>query len=314
MINKKIIQPLISTLNDNAPLIEAKGYKYPYKAILIISIIKCVDDVNLIFNNPIKITADSPITKMYYDLLTNSETIFKALSNSKGKGNWFLSFNHEVRLSVVQNIFDMPASKIKAEGTWESNKKDRTITIHINGDEQTLEDYKTVLYNEAIKNLKKCVPDYSNLSCNEIIDYKEYLKQQLLSGMNINDDEIVKRKYQHIFRKEICERDQKCMLCNITVPSVLEAAHIKPYKVCANDIERYDEDNGILLCSNHHKMFDRCLITFDKNWEVIYSRSLEHEHKLEIVKTLSEDYKLNFKKMKTANQYLTFHNEKIFHH
>ncbi len=314
MIDHKIVQTFIKTLNDNAPLGEYKGYKFPYKPILVISIISCVKDVDLIFNHPIKIDEASPITKMYYDLLTNSETIYEYLTKSKGKCKWFLSYNHEVQKSVVFNIFDMPASKLKAEGIWKVDKKNHTVTISIDADKETLQDYKTVFYNEAIKSLKKCVPDYKDLSCDEIIDYKEYLKQQLISGIDVEHNEITKRKYQHIFKKEVSERDQKCMLCNLGISSCLEAAHIKPYCNCKNDIERYDDSNGILLCSNHHKMFDRGLFSFDENWSIIYAKSIDEPTQSLIRATLDKGYLSNFKNFSHINDYLLYRNKYLFNH
>ncbi len=311
MINAKPLEPLIKTLNDNAPLIPINGYKYPYKAVLIIAIIECVQDVHYIFNRPIPITPNSPIVEMYYNLLTNSETLYNHLSSLKSKDKWFLTFNEEVKKSVVNNIFSMPAKKMNAPGIWKVDKTNKTITISLPGDNTTLEEFKTILLNCAYENLKKCVPDYQNLGSKEIIDYQEYLKQMLISDDDLDVNETKKRKYQHIFRKIINKRDQKCMLCNLTVPQVLEAAHIKAYVDCQNNIERYDEHNGILLCRNHHKMFDAHLFTFDKDWKVIINHDIDSEIKEAIYASLNTNYYLNFKRFSSVNEYLTFHNQKL---
>lgn len=48
-----------------------------------------------------------------------------------------------------------------------------------------------------------------------------------------------------------------CAACGIVEPSVFEAAHVHPKADRGSD----DSRNGILLCANHHKMFDRNLWT-----------------------------------------------------
>lgn len=66
---------------------------------------------------------------------------------------------------------------------------------------------------------------------------------------------------------------KKCALCGCKIESIIQAAHILPV---ANIRRRTDlsqtkkielatdKDNGIWLCENHHKMFDRGLIWFEE--------------------------------------------------
>ena len=49
-------------------------------------------------------------------------------------------------------------------------------------------------------------------------------------------------------------------MCGITVEEVLQAAHIKAVKDGGND----DVENGIVLCANHHLMYDSGLFKFDQ--------------------------------------------------
>jgi putative restriction endonuclease len=69
---------------------------------------------------------------------------------------------------------------------------------------------------------------------------------------------------QHIFAASIKDRDGKCIICCIDRPELLQACHIKPFSQCSNQIEQVDSNNGITLCANHHKLFDRGLFTFDE--------------------------------------------------
>lgn len=66
--------------------------------------------------------------------------------------------------------------------------------------------------------------------------------------------------------------EKHCALCECKIESIVQAAHI--YQVSQirrnellNDEEKFrlavDRDNGIWLCENHHKLFDRGLIWFE---------------------------------------------------
>ena len=99
---------------------------------------------------------------------------------------------------------------------------------------------KKYLFNHELTCLQKCVPEYSNLNLNEIIDYEGYTQQKIITNSELTDetDSLERiRNYQHIFRKLIFENYQKCAICCTDVPELLEAAHIQPYSKCINQIE-----------------------------------------------------------------------------
>ena len=64
------------------------------------------------------------------------------------------------------------------------------------------------------------------------------------------------------FRETIINKYQTCPLTGIS--SICEAAHIYPYSNC-NELEKYNENNGILLSPNMHKAFDKNYFTIDEN-------------------------------------------------
>lgn len=82
--------------------------------------------------------------------------------------------------------------------------------------------------------------------------------------------------------------EKKCALCGCKIESVIQAAHIYPVA----DIRRRtdlsfdqkfdlatDKDNGIWLCENHHKLFDRGLIWFEEG-KLCISNKLDDEDKV----------------------------------
>ena len=74
---------------------------------------------------------------------------------------------------------------------------------------------------------------------------------------------------QQIFRKILLKAySGKCCICGLSVEELLEAAHIKPYHECTVG-EKISVKNGLLLCSNHHKLFDNGILKISKEYKII---------------------------------------------
>lgn len=67
--------------------------------------------------------------------------------------------------------------------------------------------------------------------------------------------------------------EKRCALCGCKIESIIQAAHIYPVSEIRRNSSLTDEkkfelaidkDNGIWLCENHHKLFDRGLIWFEE--------------------------------------------------
>lgn len=67
--------------------------------------------------------------------------------------------------------------------------------------------------------------------------------------------------------------EKRCALCGCKIESIIQAAHIYPVSEIRRNNSLTDEkkfelaidkDNGIWLCENHHKLFDRGLIWFEE--------------------------------------------------
>lgn len=69
---------------------------------------------------------------------------------------------------------------------------------------------------------------------------------------------------QGLFRRELEEVfTGGCAVTGVRLRDVLRASHILPWRK-ANDEERLDENNGLLLAANLDALFDKFLITFDR--------------------------------------------------
>lgn len=85
---------------------------------------------------------------------------------------------------------------------------------------------------------------------------------------------IKQRVGQGYFKELLLNRySHKCALCGITTPSMLVASHIKSWAV-STDTEKLDENNGLLLCAHHDALFDKHLISFEDNGDLIISPTL----------------------------------------
>jgi len=77
---------------------------------------------------------------------------------------------------------------------------------------------------------------------------------------------------QQYFRKALLKAySGKCCVCGLSVSELLEAAHIKPYLDCTLN-ERFSINNGLLLCSNHHKLFDNNNLKITKDYKIIVNK------------------------------------------
>ena len=88
-------------------------------------------------------------------------------------------------------------------------------------------------------------------------------------------------------------------------PQMLVASHIKPWRD-ANDPERLDKYNGLLLIANLDKAFKSGFISFDDNGKVLISKYLERPDVL----GLNED--MSFNVMTEHKKYLGYHRGVLF--
>lgn len=121
-------------------------------------------------------------------------------------------------------------------------------------------------------------------------------------------DAIVKvRINQDEFRKRLLKRYKGCCLCGVSNPELLVASHIQPWSMSSKR-EKVDDENGLLLCPNHDKLFDRGFITFSDEGEIIISDKLSKKDRaLMNVPTIKQ-----ITLSSLAQKYMQFHRKNIF--
>lgn len=90
---------------------------------------------------------------------------------------------------------------------------------------------------------------------------------------------IKARINQSGFRKNLIKKYGRCCLCGVESPELLLASHIKPWKD-SNEDEKGSTSNGLLLCPNHDKLFDRGLISFNDDGTILISEQLSENDRM----------------------------------
>ncbi|MBX5206103.1 HNH endonuclease signature motif containing protein [Rhizobium sp. NZLR1] len=122
---------------------------------------------------------------------------------------------------------------------------------------------------------------------------------------------VLARRGQGLFRMRVLEHERGCRLTGVESPRLLVASHIKPWRTCASAAERLDGANGLLLAPHVDRLFDRGLISFKADGEVLVSPRLNplDLHRLGLVDACAKNCG-EF----TGDQasYLSFHRENVF--
>ena len=118
---------------------------------------------------------------------------------------------------------------------------------------------------------------------------------------------VTSRVGQGYFRQQVLQRwDGKCAVTGSDVLSILIASHIIPWSEASDD-ERLDVDNGILLSPLYDALFDKHLISFDNEGNILFSPTMSDDHIGQL--GISINAKISVKR--GMLKYLARHREKL---
>lgn len=113
---------------------------------------------------------------------------------------------------------------------------------------------------------------------------------------------------QGVFRQQLLEMWEGCAVTDVKLPNVLRASHIKPWRF-SNNSERLNPYNGLLLLPQYDQLFDKGLISFGEDGQLLRSPALD----------LIEPQKLGISavdKLRALSdhhlEFLTYHREEVF--
>ncbi len=120
----------------------------------------------------------------------------------------------------------------------------------------------------------------------------------------------ITRSKQYIFKRQLLEKHHNtCALCDISVERLLIASHAKPWVKCEDVHEKLSPNNGLLLCPNHDALFDKGLITFDENNNLIFSNYIDDDQNKHLLEQgISKSINITDKEKK----YFKYHRENVF--
>lgn len=88
---------------------------------------------------------------------------------------------------------------------------------------------------------------------------------------------VTSRVGQGYYRQSLVDKfDGKCAATGCDLGDILIASHILPWRI-SNDEERLDVENGILLSPNYDALFDKHLISFNDEGEILISPLLSQD-------------------------------------
>ena len=99
----------------------------------------------------------------------------------------------------------------------------------------------------------------------------EQFPSALIQGTEV--ERLVRQRVgQQAFRQAMLDYwSGACAVTGVALPEILRASHAKPWAECISDAERLDVFNGFLLNANLDALFDRFLITFNEDGDLIVS-------------------------------------------
>ncbi|RJQ43054.1 MAG: hypothetical protein C4538_12625 [Nitrospiraceae bacterium] len=296
------------------------GRPAPHKPILLLTIIELIER-GVISKNEIELTPDVVSTFLsYWNTLYPDQKGIVALPffHLKSDGFWYLLPNagYEKSFNLIRHI--------------KSSYQIRDMVKHAYLDSELfnlllLDKNRTLFRRLIIDNYfeydeRKKLVQTINL-CRDAMKYEHMLIAEASVPYNAKKPKIKIRFREKVrevgFRHVIMSiYNYTCSVCNMRIltlegASVVDAAHIIPFSVFAND----DIRNGIALCKLHHWSFDEGLISIDDNYRVIVTPLISSQRPTEWLLTDLMNKQIMLPQNETlypAQEALHYHRENKF--
>jgi hypothetical protein len=144
--------------------------------------------------------------------------------------------------------------------------------------------------------------------------WEETEETKIVQIPNLSETEketlIRARRGQGLFREQVLNIEKECRVTHIRNPRYLIASHIKPWRHSKINGERLDGENGLMLCPNIDLLFDRGLISFENNGDIILSPVADRDVLERMAVTVSG--KMNVGGFSEGQKhYLSFHRDDV---
>lgn len=172
-----------------------------------------------------------------------------------------------------------PFVRLKRDGIW---MLDKEVNEKSPSSRQLLNDDVAGGFNQDIYQLLNENHGLVQELTHIILDqhFPETIHEDILDAVGLDFTLFTKKKRDPKFREKILRAyGYSCAVCGFNVRLAhtlvgVEAAHIKWHQAGGPD----DEENGIALCSLHHKLFDRGVFTLTQERKLIVSQDAHGTH------------------------------------
>lgn len=296
------------------------GRPAPHKPILLLSIIELIER-GIISTNEIELTPEIVLTFLgYWNALYPDQKGIVALPffHLKSDGFWHMVPNdgYEKSFNLIRHI--------------KSSYQIRDMVRHAYLDKELfallLLDKNRTMFRRVIIN-DYFDPEERNRLVKAINLSREAMKYEHLLIAEANEPYTANKPKERIrFKEKVREAgfrhlimsiyNYTCSVCNMRIltlegASVVDAAHIVPFSVSAND----DIRNGIALCKLHHWSFDEGLISIDDSFRVMTTPLLNAQRPTEWLLTDLKNKQIMLPQNETlypAQEALHYHRENKF--
>ena len=226
----------------------------------------------------------------------------------KWKNHWSFSLAVSFKKKTFERYFpDYKHSIYYKQNCWDCNDGDveepnsNEPTFQSNG-----EDYYLSLYIKDGYERESIEKFFSNNDVKRVCHFSENEETERLQ-------QSWARVGQGRYRDDMLDLwKNACSVTECSIKESLVASHAKPWRDCEPK-EKTDAHNGLLLASHLDSLFDKFLITFDKNWKIKIAPGLESEcGKMGITPEMSVKYdKLNEQDQMEVQKFLKYHRKKF---
>ena len=159
----------------------------------------------------------------------------------------------------------------------------------------------------VVKTYYDYVMTLDSTNCKDLAESIDNEMEELQLKGEVKEAVVKLRVNQNAFRNLLLNKFEHCALCKVNQPELLVASHIKPWRNSSPE-EKLDRDNGFLMCPNHDLLFDRGLISFDDDGNILISSKLTKESRDSL--GIKDDLKIQLSERN--KEYLQYHRENIF--
>jgi putative restriction endonuclease len=165
-----------------------------------------------------------------------------------------------------------PFARLVGDGIW---KLSAPVDLRKFNDKQLLASGVAGGFNQEVIHLLQNNPSLVPVMATKILEehFPDTIHDDILKEVGLDLSLYKKKPRDPLFREKILRAyEYSCALCGFNVRLgknlvAVEAAHIQWHQAGGPD----NEDNGIALCSLHHKLFDRGVFTVSKERKMLVS-------------------------------------------